>query len=37
LISGEPAVALAADPDLGDRLLAFIPGSRPVAILLDPA
>ncbi len=37
LISGEPAVALAADPDLQDRLLAFIPGSRPVAILLDPA
>lgn len=37
LISGDPAVALAADPAVGDRLLAFVPGTRPVAIVLDDA
>lgn len=37
LISGDPAVALAVDPTVGDRLLAFVPGTRPVAILLDDA
>lgn len=37
LISGEPALALASDPTVGDRLLAFVPGTRPVAILLDEA
>ena len=35
LISGEPALALAADPAVADRIVAFVPGTRPVVFLLD--